>query len=217
MKTSTVTLGLLASAAASCYSAPALAQGADPFLGQMMLTPYNFCPRGWATASGQILAISTNTALFSLLGTTYGGNGQTTFALPDLRGRFPNSAGQGPGLSVYTLGEVGGVENTTLTILQMPIHNHIATATTTVQIKALSGVAADKPGAALNAFAKAATNVYSSQDPGPSNNFMDANTAVGTTSVTVGTSGGSQPFSIMPPYLTMQWCIALEGIFPSRN
>ena len=217
MKKSQVTLGLLATAAASCYTAPASAQASDMYLGQMMLVPYNFCPRSWVAANGQILSIAQNTALFSLLGTTYGGNGQTTFALPDLRGRFPNSVGQGPGLSAYSLGQVGGVESTTLTILQMPIHNHTATATTVVKIKALGGVDADKPGAALNAFAKAATNVYSSQDPGPSNNFMDANTTVSTTNVTIGTSGGSQPFSIMPPYLTMQWCIATQGIFPSRN
>src|SRR5262245_44407760 len=96
----------------------------DPFIGQLMLVPYNFAPRGWALCNGQILPIAQNTALFSLLGTTYGGNGQTTFALPDLRGRVPISSGQGPGLSNYDLGEVGGVETVTLTTTQMPAHGH---------------------------------------------------------------------------------------------
>ena len=97
---------------------------ADPFLGMIALVPYNFPPRGWTFCNGQILAISQNTALFSLLGTTYGGNGVTTFALPDLRGRVPLSSGQGPGLSNYDLGELSGTENVTLTTNQMPIHTH---------------------------------------------------------------------------------------------
>src|SRR3954470_21278546 len=96
----------------------------SPFIGEIRLFPYNFAPRGWAFCSGQILPISQNTALFSLLGTTYGGNGQTTFALPDLRGRAAISSGQGPGLSSYTIGEVGGVESVTLNTQQMPQHQH---------------------------------------------------------------------------------------------
>src|SRR5215211_5023310 len=96
----------------------------EPFIGQIMLVPYNFAPRGWAFCQGQIMSIAQNTALFSLLGTTYGGNGQTTFALPDLQGRFPNGAGQGPGLSSYTLGQVAGAESVTLTQQQMPLHTH---------------------------------------------------------------------------------------------
>src|SRR5215475_4971153 len=96
----------------------------EPFLGQIMLVPYNFAPRGWAFCNGQLLSISQNTALFSLLGTTYGGNGQTTFALPDLRGRVPLSSGQGPGLSNYNLGQSGGQETVTLTGNQMPAHQH---------------------------------------------------------------------------------------------
>jgi microcystin-dependent protein len=97
----------------------------EPFLGQIMLVPYNFAPRGWAFCNGQILPISQNTALFSLLGTTDGGNGQTTFALPDLRGRVPISSGQGPGLSGYDLGGVGGQESVTLLINEIPAHNHM--------------------------------------------------------------------------------------------
>ncbi|MGH6630282.1 MAG: phage tail protein, partial [Burkholderiales bacterium] len=108
----------------------------SPFLGMIQIFPYNFAPRGWAFCNGQILPIVQNTALFSLLGTTYGGNGQTTFALPDLRGRFPNSSGQGPGLSNYDLGQVGGTESATLTINQMPTHNHTATFASTSALNA---------------------------------------------------------------------------------
>src|SRR3954465_13916452 len=97
---------------------------ATPFIGQISLFGGNFAPRGWAFCKGQLLAISQNTALFSILGTTYGGNGQTTFALPDLRGRVPIHFGQGPGLSSYALGETGGAETTTLTVNELPAHTH---------------------------------------------------------------------------------------------
>ena len=100
----------------------------DPFIGELRLLPVQFCPRGWAFCNGQILPISQNTALFSLLGTTYGGNGQTTFALPDLRGRVPVYSGQGPGLSSYDLGQVGGTESVTLNLNQTPAHNHLVNA-----------------------------------------------------------------------------------------
>src|SRR5215218_1895643 len=98
----------------------------EPYLGQIYLVPYNFAPRGWAFCQGQILSIAQNTALFSLIGTTFGGNGQTTFGLPDLRGRVPLGAGQGPGLSSVQLGEVSGQETVTLTQSQMPAHGHLA-------------------------------------------------------------------------------------------
>src|SRR4051812_19628298 len=101
----------------------------EPFLAEIMIFAGNFAPRGWAFCNGQILSIAQNTALFSLLGTTYGGNGQTTFALPDLRGRVPIGVGQGPGLSSISLGEVGGTENVTLLTTQMPMHDHTATVT----------------------------------------------------------------------------------------
>jgi microcystin-dependent protein len=169
----------------------------EPFLGMIIIVPYNFAPRGWAFCSGQILPIAQNTALFSLIGTTFGGNGQTTFALPDLRGRWPNSSGQGPGLSSYDLGQVGGTESGTLTINQMPTHNHLVSAS-----------AADA-------------------DSGkPSGRFLGVSSATNFLSATDGTlmaptvitnTGGNQPFSILQPYLTLNYCIALEGIFPSRN
>jgi len=205
-------MALLATAAGACYSAPALAQAQDMYIGQMMLVPYTFCPRYWLPADGSILSISQNSALYSLLGTTYGGDGQTTFALPDLRGRVPNSQGSGPGLTNYQLGQVGGTEQRTLLSTQMPIHTHVATGTSL--LKYASGQAADTNKPSGNSFADGATvNIY--HTGAPTNNFMDSNNIQ--TTVTLGTAGGSQPFSIMQPYLTMQWCIALEGIFPSRN
>src|SRR3954454_5741331 len=102
----------------------------DPFIGELRLFGFNFAPRNWATCDGQLMSISQNTALFSLLGTQYGGNGQTTFALPDLRGRVPKHAGQGPGLSTYTIGQVGGTETQTLSASQMPAHTHAVAAST---------------------------------------------------------------------------------------
>jgi microcystin-dependent protein len=170
----------------------------EPFLGMIIIVPYNFAPRGWAFCSGQILPIAQNTALFSLLGTTFGGNGQTTFALPDLRGRVPNSSGQGPGLSSYDLGQVGGTESETMTINQMPAHNHLVAATG-------ADASSSKPEARFLANT-GATALYADTSDG---------TLMGPTMIT--NTGGSQPFSLLQPYLTVNFCIALEGIFPSRN
>ena len=191
---------------------------AEPFIGQIMLVPYNFPPRGWAFCNGQILSIVQNTALFSLLGTTYGGNGQTTFALPDLRGRVPVSSGQGPGLSSYDLGEVGGVENTTLLTTQMPIHTHVATVGTlaaTLNGTAASANTRSPANAALAAEASGVTATYNNA-AGP-NVQMASNSVAVAGAPAIQTAGGSQPFSVLQPYLTMNYCIALEGIFPSRN
>lgn len=174
----------------------------SPFLGQLMLVPYNFSPRGWAFCQGQILSIAQNTALFALVGTTYGGNGQTTFALPDLRGRVPISSGQGPGLSNYSLGQLSGTENTTLLSTNMPAHTHTATAA----LNANSGPANDS---IPNGNFLAEGSIYRST----ANATMNS----GAVAVTVNPTGGSQPFSIVQPYLTLNWVIALQGIFPSRN
>ncbi len=174
------------------------AQATDPFLGQLMLVPYNFAPRGWAFCQGQILPIAQNTALFSLLGTTYGGNGQTTFALPDLRGRVPIGEGQGPGLSAYVLGEQGGAETHTLTVNEMPAHTHLVSADTSVG-------SSDKPGGKLPARNAAGVPQYG--------NTANAQMAAAMLS----NAGGSQPHSIMQPYLVLNWVIALQGVFPSRN
>lgn len=168
----------------------------SPYLGQITLFPYNFAPRGWAFCGGQILSIAQNTALFSLLGTTYGGNGQTTFALPDLRGRVPVSSGQGPGLSNYTLGEISGTETVTLNLTQIPSHNH--------QVSCLnSDATSGKPSGNILA---AGPTAYV-QPPG--NSFMAA--------AMIQPAGGNQPIGILQPSLCLNYCIALEGIFPSRN
>jgi microcystin-dependent protein len=169
----------------------------EPFLGMIIIVPYNFSPRGWAFCNGQILPIAQNTALFSLLGTTFGGNGQTTFALPDLRGRFPNSSGQGPGLSSYDLGQVSGTETVTITINQMPSHNHLVGCNN-------EGSSSASPSTALPANTSVG-NIYA-----PTADSIMAPNMIQPT-------GGSQPTPIMNPYLTLNYCIALEGIFPSRN
>lgn len=186
----------------------------DEFLGCIKLFGFNFAPRGWATCQGQLLSIAQNTALFSLLGTTYGGNGTTTFALPDLRGRVAVGMGQGPGLSSYTIGEIGGMENTTLTILQMPIHNHTATATTTAILTAENAQAtAQNPNGKCLA---SGTPIYAEADANQ-NRQMAPNCINATTTVTIANAGGSQPVGIRQPYLALNYCIATEGIFPPRN
>ena len=195
---------LLATTASSlAYTAPASAQATEMYLGQMMQVGFNFCPRGWTTASGQILSIAQNTALFSLLGTTYGGNGQTTFALPDLRGRMAVNQGSGPGLSPYVLGEVTGTETTTLLTTQIPSHTHrsaIQTATAAANATTASGNAI---GISSNASFLGGSD--------PVGNLMSPGTAV------FQPTGNNIPIPIRPPYLTVQWCIATQGIFPARN
>jgi len=170
----------------------------EPFIGQIMLFAGNFAPRGWAMCDGQLLSIAQNTALFSILGTTYGGNGQTTFGLPDLRGRVPIHPGTGPGLSSYVLGQMSGTENVTLNITQIPSHAH------SVQ----PGCSSDPPSASEPSNAVPATlesQAYSSE----SNASMRA--------VNSSAQGGSQPHTNIQPYNCVTFCIALEGIFPSRN
>lgn len=171
----------------------------EPFIGEIRIFPYNFAPRGWAFCQGQIISIAQNTALFSLLGTTYGGNGQTTFALPDLRGRTIIGQGQGPGLSPYSLGQMAGTESTTLNINQMPMHTHPFQ-------NSASENDADSKIPLNNFFASQTNNFYSTSQDGTKMGMQ-----------TTGVSGGNQPFSILSPYLTLAPCIALQGIFPSRN
>lgn len=168
----------------------------------------NFAPRNWELCNNQLLQISQNTALFSLLGTTYGGNGQTTFALPDFRGRVPVGTGQGPGLPVYLLGQLGGTASVTLTAATMPIHNHPLTGTVNVQVNNDTAGATDdatnKRFAATGAnFTPVATDLV--------------NMAGAASSLAIGNTGGGQPFSIMPPYEGMNFIICLFGVYPSRN
>lgn len=178
----------------------------EGYIAQIILFAGTFAPRGWAFCQGQILSISQNTALFSLLGTTYGGNGQTTFALPDLRGRAPIGTGQGPGLSSISLGQMAGTENVTLLITQLPAHTH----TVTVNPRAVT-----EAGDTSNP-----TNAYLANSGALDKEFRAAGTFVNmgaTATATSGAAGGSQPFGIRNPYLGMNYIICLEGIFPSRN
>jgi microcystin-dependent protein len=160
----------------------------------------NFAPAGWALCNGQILPISQNNALFALLGTTYGGDGITTFALPDLRSRLPIHQGQGAGLSPYVLGEKTGVENVTLLNNNMPLHNHL-----------LNGVTSggNQASPANNYPAVESTGTSLNYSSGPPNTTMSP--------TAVGTAGGSVPFSIIQPVLCVTFIIALQGIFPTRN
>jgi microcystin-dependent protein len=163
----------------------------DPFIGELMLASFNFPPKGWASCNGQFLPINQNQALFSLLGTSYGGNGQTTFALPDLRGRVPLHVGAG-----HILGERSGEEAHTLIQSEMPQHVHLLQG---------SRLDANQPGPS-NAMLAGANNAYA--DP-------NSLTTLAPSSVT--NVGGSQAHENRPPFLTLNWCIALQGIFPSRN
>lgn len=177
----------------------ASAQSTTPFIGEMKVVGFNFCPVGYARADGGLLAISQYTALFALIGTTYGGNGQTTFALPDLRGRAPIHFGQGAGLANYSLGEQSGTESTTLNITHLPAHTHRVQATNVLGDKGGPG---DKILAAKNA------------DPKP---YMEGTPNRLLAADTITSAGGSQPVDILRPYLAMNICIATEGVFPSQN
>jgi len=166
----------------------------DPFLGEIRLMSCNYPPRGWTFCNGQILPIAQNQALFSLLGTTYGGNGTTTFALPNLQGRVPIHRGGG-----HTLGEAGGEAGHTLTTQELPAHTHGLAATSATANSALAG-----PGAMLATSAGAAA--YAAPD---------ALAAMGAGELAP--AGGSQPHNNLAPYLTVNYCIALQGVFPSQN
>lgn len=171
----------------------------EPFLGMISLFGFNFAPRGWAKCEGQLLPISQNTALFSLLGTTYGGDGVTSFGLPDLRGRAPIGDGHGPGLSPHSSGEQSGSETNTLTQQQLPSHTHALRASAAAgNSNVPTGRILADPGRGVNEFTNAAADTDMKSDA-------------------IGTTGGGQPVSNMPPYLAMNYCIALQGIFPSRN
>lgn len=173
-----------------------------PFIGQIMMFAGNFAPRGWAFCDGQLLPIANYTALFSIIGTTYGGDGKTTFALPDLRGRVAISAGQGPGLSNYVEGARGGHESVTLTQTNMPPHNH------SLNVKNAAGNTSAPAG---NALAGHGTSVP------PQGNFSTDAPDNQASNASVGNTGGGIPFSVMQPYLTIRYVIALEGVFPSRG
>lgn len=171
---------------------------ADPFVAEIRIFPFNFAPRGWAWCDGQLMPISQNTALFSLLGTTYGGNGKSNFALPDLQGRAPMHPGQGPGLSLHDLGETGGSESVTLLESEIPNHNHsfmVSTSPGNSRTPANSALSRSQGG-----------SIYA--DP-PANVLLAAQA--------VAPAGGDAPHNNLQPYLTFYFCIALQGVFPPRS
>jgi len=172
----------------------------DPFVAEIRIFPFNFAPRGWAWCDGQLLPLSQNTALFSLLGTTYGGDGKSNFALPNLQGRAPMHPGQGPGLSLHDLGETGGSETVTLLESEVPAHAH--------QIRAVSepGDLADPTGHSL----------ARSSSGNPYETVVNAN-LVTMAPEALAPAGGDQPHNNMQPYLTFYFNIALQGVFPPRT
>lgn len=175
----------------------------EPFIGEVRMFGGNFAPRGWAFCNGQLMSISQNTALFSLLGTTYGGDGQTTFALPNLQGRFPMHWGNAPGLTQRTLGELSGSESVTLLVNQMPAHTHGASAVTT------DGNTDNPTGAVWARGVDGSSN--------PLSNYSDATPNAAMKNGAIAPAGGNQPTPVMNPFLCVSFIIALEGIFPSRS
>ena len=210
--------GTIAGICAAVSPVPAQACGADVYLGTICQFGFNFAPRGFALAQGQLLPIAQYSALFSLFGTTYGGDGRTTFALPDLRGRVAVGMGNGPGLSNYVIGAKSGVENVTLNVKQMPSHNHSATTDVTVTstVNAYNSAGnQDTPSGHIWA-SENRTDVYSDQAPDVTMTAAAiANASSATTSIT--NTGGSQPHENRMPYLVINYSVALQGIFPSRN
>jgi microcystin-dependent protein len=187
----------------------------DVFLSTIFIWPPNFAPLGWALCAGQLLSINQNTALFSLLGTTYGGDGVTTFGLPDLRSRVPVGAGQGTGLSPYSLGQTGGTENVSLNINTLASHTHQATGLSATVPAVTTGGTTNQPSpsvvlAAPTDAARNPLNIYSgaaaNQSLGP-----------GTVTGSVAPAGGGQPHPNLQPYQALNYIIALQGIYPSRG
>lgn len=173
----------------------------DPFVAEIRIFPFNFAPKGWAFCDGQILPLSQNTALFSLLGTTYGGDGKTNFALPDFQGRVPIHPGQGPGLSLYDLGETGGSETVSLLQSEIPSHSH------TVQCNSAAGGLTSPTNNIWSPLSgRTPPKLYNSSSDGT---FMSGNA--------VTPAGGDQPHNNMQPYLTLNFCIALQGVYPPRT
>jgi microcystin-dependent protein len=172
---------------------------ADPFVAEIRIFPFNFAPKGWAWCDGQLLPLSQNTALFSLLGTTYGGNGKSNFALPDLQGRTPMHPGQGPGLSLHDLGETGGSETVTLLESEIPSHVHVVNAS-----QADGGV-------------RQPQGQYPATGIGGIKMYAPPGAIVPLAPATLPPAGGDQPHNNMQPYLTFYFCIALQGVFPPRT
>jgi len=171
----------------------------DPFVAEIRIFPFNFAPKGWAFCDGQILPLSQNTALFSLLGTTYGGDGKSNFALPNFQGSAPMHPGQGPGLSLHDLGETGGSETVSLLESEIPSHSHAHT---------VSAADAQTGSPTGQLFASGIGIGMYTSPPGPLTPLSDNALAP---------AGGDQPHNNMQPYLTLNFCIALQGVYPPRT
>ena len=174
---------------------------ADPFVAEIRIFPFNFAPKGWAFCDGQLLPISMNTALFSLLGTTYGGDGKSTFAIPNLQGNAPMHPGQGPGLSLHDLGETGGSDTVSLLESEIPAHAHT--------LQAQTNPASLNVGAVDRSLARSAGGFAFKQTP-----FTNLVSMAGGA---LAPSGGDQPHNNLMPYLTLNFCIALQGVYPPRT
>jgi microcystin-dependent protein len=172
---------------------------ADPFVAEIRIFPFNFAPTGWAFCDGQIMPLSQNTALFSLLGTTYGGDGKSNFALPNLQGSVPMHPGQGPGLSLHDLGETSGTEFVTLLESEMPVHQHI------LRAQSVDNADITNPGPGTTFAPSTGGTLYQ--------NAADTQLAP----ESLPPVGGSQPHNNMQPYLALNFCIALQGVFPPRG
>ena len=175
---------------------------ADPFVAEIRIFPFNFAPKGWAFCDGQLLPISQNTALFSLLGTTYGGDGKSNFALPDMQGNAPMHPGQGPGLSLHDLGETGGSETVSLLESEIPAHSHT--------LNALGA-----PGNRTNPIGNSLARTPSGNAYIPGTNPVPPLVSMAPESLPP--AGGDQPHNNLQPYLTLSFCIALQGVFPPRT
>jgi microcystin-dependent protein len=172
---------------------------AEAYLGEIRMFAFGFAPRGWALCNGQLMSIAQNTAVFSLLGTTYGGNGVQTFALPDMRSRAPVHTGQGPGLSFRTQGQTGGEENHTLTINEIPQHNHL--------VQVAGTPTTGTPAADVILATPTSSKLYRS----------GGSTSTSPNPASIAPTGGNQPHPNLQPYTVVNFAIALQGIFPSRN
>ncbi|MEL6718505.1 MAG: tail fiber protein [Bacteroidota bacterium] len=190
----------------------------EGMIGEIRMFGGNFAPRSWALCEGQLLAISSNQALFSILGTTYGGDGRTTFALPDLRGRSPIQHGTGPGLSTYRLGQRGGVETVTLNSTQIPAHNHTVALSGNPKLHLGAGLADSDLGNG-NAIAASTSGdtIFTDQAPNAGAKLSDTSISLEGVTTAVGLTGGNLSHENRSPYLAVNFIICLQGVFPSRN